>query len=122
MEQINNNLTPEAKEQFKAGNLGITAAYETSKLDEDEQNEIAQQAAAGEDIRAKEIAAKVAEKKAGDDYRTPHPESVTSLCYSCLNYSTCNVKQERAKSATSILTRQRQKRRTSSATTSSRRQ
>ena len=92
MEQINNNLTPEAKEQFKAGNLGITAAYETSKLDEDEQNEIAQQAAAGEDIRAKEIAAKVAEKKAGDDYRTPHPESATSLCYSCLNYSTCNVK------------------------------
>lgn len=62
MEQINNNLTPEAKEQFKAGNLGITAAYEASKLDEDEQNEIAQQAAAGEDIRAKEIAAKVAEK------------------------------------------------------------
>lgn len=47
MEQINSNLTPEAKEQFKAGNLGITAAYETSKLDEDEQNEIAQQAAAG---------------------------------------------------------------------------
>lgn len=92
MEQINNNLTPEAKEQFKAGNLGITAAYETSKLDEDEQNEIAQQAAAGEDIRAKEIAAKVAEKKAGDDYRTPHPESITSLCYSCLNYSACNVK------------------------------
>lgn len=92
MEQINNNLTPEAKEQFKAGNLGITAAYETSKLDEDGQNEIAQQAAAGEDIRAKEIAAKVAEKKAGDDYRTPHPESITSLCYSCLNYSTCNVK------------------------------
>ncbi|MFR8130964.1 MAG: DUF3850 domain-containing protein [Lachnospira sp.] len=92
MEQINNNLTPEAKEQFKAGNLGITAAYEASKLDEDEQNEIAQQAAAGEDIRAKEIAAKVAEKKAGDDYRTPHPESITSLCYSCLNYSTCNVK------------------------------
>lgn len=92
MEQINNNLTPEAKEQFKAGNLGITAAYETSKLDEDEQNEIAQQAAAGEDIRAKEIAAKVAEKKAGDGYKTPHPESITSLCYSCLNYSTCNVK------------------------------
>lgn len=92
MEQINNNLTPEAKEQFKAGNLGITAAYETSKLDKDEQNEIAQQAAAGEDIRAKEIAAKVAEKKAGDDYRMPHPESITSLCYSCLNYSTCNVK------------------------------
>lgn len=91
MEHINNNLTKEAREQFKAGNLGITAAYETSKLDEDEQNEIAKQAAEGE-VRAKEIAARVAEKKAGDDYRTPHPESITSLCYSCLNYSTCNVK------------------------------
>lgn len=92
MEQINNNLTAEAKEQFKAGNLGITAAYETSKLDEDEQNEIAQQAAAGEDVRAKEIAAKVTEKKASAEYRTPHPESITSLCYSCKNYNTCNVK------------------------------
>lgn len=92
MEQINNNLTAEAKEQFKAGNLGITAAYETSKLDEDKQNEIAQQAAAGEDVRAKEIAAKVTEKKASAEYRTPHPEGITSLCYSCKNYSTCNVK------------------------------
>lgn len=92
MESINNNLTDEAKEQFKAGNLGITAAYETSKLPEEEQNAIAEQAAAGESVRAKEIAEKVQEKKAGDDYRTPHPESLTSICYSCLNYSTCNVK------------------------------
>lgn len=92
MEQIEKNLTPEAKEQFKAGKLGVTAAYEASKLPEDEQNEIAAQAAAGEDVRAKEIAEKVKERQAGDDYRTPHPESITSLCYSCLNYSTCNVK------------------------------
>ena len=92
MESINNNLTPEAKEQFKAGNMGITAAYETSKLPEEEQNAIAEQAAAGEGVRAKEIAEKVAERKAGDTYQTPHPESITSLCYSCLHYSTCNVK------------------------------
>ena len=92
MEQIEKNLTPEAKEQFKAGKLGVTAAYEASKLSEDEQNEIAAQAAAGEGVRAKEIAEKVKERQAGDDYRTPHPESITSLCYSCLNYSTCNVK------------------------------
>lgn len=92
MEQINSNLTPEAKEQFKKGKLGITAAYETSKLDENEQNEIVKQILAGDEIRAKEIAMKVAKKKAGEDYRTPHPESITSLCYSCLNYSACNVK------------------------------
>lgn len=91
MEKIANDLTPQAKEQFRNGNLGITAAYETSKLSEEEQNKIAAKAAEGE-VRAKEIAEKVAEKKLGDDYRTPHPESITSLCYSCLNYSTCNVK------------------------------
>ena len=29
---------------------------------------------------------------AGDDYETPHPEGITSLCYSCTEYETCNVK------------------------------
>ncbi len=92
MENINNNATPEVKEQLKNGTLGITAAYETAKLTAEEQKEIAEKAAAGEDIRAKEIAAKVAEKKAVESYETPHPESVTSLCYSCQNYKDCNVK------------------------------
>lgn len=32
------------------------------------------------------------EKKPGDDYEPAHPESITSLCYSCLHYSECNVK------------------------------
>lgn len=95
MEQINNNLSDSAKEQFKNGNMGITAAYETSKLTEDEQEAIADRYASGEDVRAKEIAEKVTEKKAAekakkeeakekenvaaDEYRTPHPESITSL-------------------------------------------
>lgn len=64
MDAINNNATPEIKEQLKEGNLGITAAYEAAKLDEDEQKEIAEKAVAGENVRAKEIAEKVAEKKA----------------------------------------------------------
>lgn len=112
MEQINNNLSDSAKEQFKNGNMGITAAYETSKLTEDEQEAIADRYASGEEVRAKEIAEKVTEKKAAekakkeakekenvaaDEYRTPHPESITSLCYSCLNYSTCNVKTSTCK-------------------------
>lgn len=92
MESISNNATPEVKEQLKSGNMGITAAYEAAKLPENEQKAIAAKAAAGEDIRAKEIAAKVAEKKAGDSYETPHPESITSLCYSCERYKDCNVK------------------------------
>ncbi|WP_285823946.1 ParB/RepB/Spo0J family partition protein [Schaedlerella arabinosiphila] len=29
---------------------------------------------------------------AGNEYQTPHPEGITSLCYSCKNYSKCNVK------------------------------
>lgn len=92
MESINNNATPEVKEQLKNGNMGITAAYEAAKLPPEEQKEIADKVAAGEDVRAKEIAAKVAEKKAGDSYETPHPESITSLCYSCKSYKDCNVK------------------------------
>ena len=92
MDKINSSLSGKAKEEFKNGNLGITAAYETSKLPEDEQEEIAEAAAAGQQIRAKEIAQRVQERKAGDDYEPAHPESITSLCYSCLHYSECNVK------------------------------
>lgn len=29
---------------------------------------------------------------AGEEYQTPHPESITSICYSCTEYETCNVK------------------------------
>lgn len=32
------------------------------------------------------------EVRAGDDYETPHPEGITSICYSCTEYETCNVK------------------------------
>lgn len=92
MDSINNNATPEIKEEFAKGNIGVTTAYEAAKLPPEEQKAIAEKAAAGESIRAKEIAAKVAEKKAGDDYETPHPESITSLCYSCQRYKDCNVK------------------------------
>ena len=27
-----------------------------------------------------------------DTYQTPHPEGITSICYSCTEYETCNVK------------------------------
>lgn len=106
MESISRNATDEIKEQFKAGNIGITAAYEAAKLPEEDQRDIARDAEEGKEVRAKEIAEKVAERKAadvdmnppeeggkpGDDYQTPHPESITSLCYSCKNYMDCNVK------------------------------
>lgn len=62
-EAINNNLTDEAKEQFKKGNIGISAAYETSKLPPEEQKKVAEQVASGEKVQVKEIAEKIQEKK-----------------------------------------------------------
>ena len=62
-EAINNNLEEEAKEQFKNGNMGISAAYETSKLPPEEQKKVAEQVASGEKIQVKEIAEKIQEKK-----------------------------------------------------------
>jgi ParB family chromosome partitioning protein len=55
MESINNNLTEEAKEQFKEGNLGMTAAYEVSRLEEEKQKEIAAIASKGVEVKPKDI-------------------------------------------------------------------
>ncbi|MBS6954903.1 MAG: ParB N-terminal domain-containing protein [Enterocloster asparagiformis] len=64
MDKINSSLEPEVKEQYKAGNIGPSAAYETAKLPKEEQRQIAAQAAAGKEVKHKDIAEKVAEKKA----------------------------------------------------------
>lgn len=64
MEKINNGATEEVKEQFKEGNLGISAAYEAAKLPPEEQKAIAARAAAGENVKTKEIAQKVAQNVA----------------------------------------------------------
>ncbi|MBD5504106.1 MAG: ParB N-terminal domain-containing protein [Lachnospiraceae bacterium] len=62
--RINKNATQEIKEQFKDGTIGVTAAAAASQLPEDEQKEIAERAAAGEDIKAQEIRNMVDAKKA----------------------------------------------------------
>lgn len=62
--RINKNATEEIKEQFKAGNIGVTVAAAASTLNEDEQKAIAEQAAAGEDIKAVEIQEMARQKKA----------------------------------------------------------
>lgn len=109
LEAINNNATDEVKEQMAAGTINTATAHEISKLPEEQQKEIAQEIeenkAAGTDLKAEEIQRMTEEKKKnvsdsdteekhrpGDDYHTPHPESITSLCYSCTEYETCNVK------------------------------
>lgn len=37
------------------------------------------------------------EKKAGDDYETPHPEGITSICYSCTEYENFREQAEEEK-------------------------
>lgn len=121
IEAVNNNLIPEWKEELKSERLTFSAAYELSGMSEDEQREaLGKFMESGElthkDIKemkeAKAAGQQVSESDtgenasgldssmnppeehpaAGDDYQTPHPESITSICYSCTEYETCNVK------------------------------
>lgn len=101
MESINNNLCEEGKEAFKNGDINFTTAYETSRLPEEKQKEVivsgemlsSEVKQMVEQERQKESRAAAAEEpKPGDDYEPAHPESITSLCYSCKYYSECNVK------------------------------
>ncbi|MBQ6994983.1 MAG: ParB N-terminal domain-containing protein [Lachnospiraceae bacterium] len=63
LEAINNKAVPEVKAEFEKGRMGITAAYSASQLPPEEQKEIAEQAAAGQDVKCDEIKARVEEKK-----------------------------------------------------------
>lgn len=47
---------------------------------------------AEEQVSDSDTSGEKTETAAGDDYQTPHPEGITSLCYSCTEYETCNVK------------------------------
>ena len=110
---VNNNLIPEWREELKKERLTFSAAYELSGMTEDEQREALGKFAETGELTHKEVKdmkeAKAAgqqvsesdtaessmnppEVRAGDDYETPHPEGITSICYSCTEYETCNVK------------------------------
>lgn len=84
---INNNLCEEGKEAFKDGKINFSTAYETSRLPETKQHEVIENGELlSKDVREmvkEEKEKKEAEKKPGDDYEPAHPESITSLCYSC---------------------------------------
>ena len=60
---IHENATTEVKEQFQKGNIGITAAVEASRADEDTQKEIAKEAEDKGGIGAEEIKDMTEEKK-----------------------------------------------------------
>lgn len=74
LQQINNNATDAVKEQFEAGALSMTAAAEASKLPEEDQNAIAEAAAAGQETRAAEIKALAEEKEAAQAAAEEEPE------------------------------------------------
>ena len=114
IEAVNNNLIPEWKEELKGERLTFSAAYELSGMTADEQREalgkftetgelthkdvkdMKAEKAAGQQVSEydteTEIGMNPPEVRAGDDYETPHPEGITSICYSCTEYETCNVK------------------------------
>ena len=113
IEAVNNNLIPEWREELKKERLTFSAAYELSGMTEDEQREALGKFAETGELTHKEVkdmkeanpagqqvsesdtaesSMNPPEVRAGDDYETPHPEGITSICYSCTEYETCNVK------------------------------
>ena len=116
IESVNNNLIPEFREELNNERLTFSAAYELSGMSPEMQQEALakykengelsyteikdmkspqkpeqEQDAAGQQSSENSMN-HPEEKKAGDDYETPHPEGITSICYSCTEYETCNVK------------------------------
>lgn len=121
IESVNNNLIPEFKEELKSERLTFSAAYELSGMSMQEQQEALEKFRESGELSHKDIKTMKGEKTgqqdaqnvsgegeeittgkkveetevseaAGDEYQTPHPEGITSLCYSCTEYETCNVK------------------------------
>lgn len=107
IETINKNLIPEWQEEMKKERITFSAAYEISGLTAEEQKEQHERFGMNGELTHKEVKEIKAEKEekelesSGEDqwqqsedgeYQTPHPEGITSLCYSCTEYETCNVK------------------------------
>lgn len=110
IESINKRLIPEFAEELKEGRLTFSAAYEISGMAEEKQKELLErhkesgltwkevkeakeeiEAAAGQQ-EDQEAAAGEEPEEQEDEWQQAHPESITSLCYSCARYAECNVK------------------------------
>lgn len=115
IESINNNLIPEFEEELKSERLTFSAAYELSGMSKQEQQEALDKYKESGELAHKDIKAMKDEMAAGqqgsesdtelkgesiseenevvgDDYQTPHPQGIISICYSCMEYETCDVK------------------------------
>lgn len=99
IESINKHLIPEFSAELKEGRLTFSAAYEISGMAEDKQMELLEKykedgLSLKEVKQAKKEIEEAAEKaeEQEEEWQQAHPESITSLCYSCQRYSECNVK------------------------------
>lgn len=73
---INSQATPEVKEKFKTGEMGITSAYAASQLDPEDQKEVTAKMDSGEDVRSEEIQRIIEEKRKqrAEEERKEEPE------------------------------------------------
>lgn len=119
IESINNRLIPEFSQELKEGRLTFSAAYEISGMAQEKQEELLERysengltwkevkEAKKESEKQEKTETQEKQKGAGQDtvergkndegaeaeeWEQAHPESITSLCFSCQRYQECNVK------------------------------
>ena len=78
MDSIHNHAVPEVQEEFRKGTLNISAAYEASKLSEEEQKAIAEKAAEEGGMKAKEVTERAMKNREGKGGRKHKGFSVVS--------------------------------------------
>ncbi len=135
IESINKRLIPQFTEELKEGRLTFSAAYELSGMTEEEQNDMLEKYEESGLTFKEIKEAKEANRQQTDDEQIPgqiemqgknpneteevpdeteedtdeyedaHPESITSLCYSCARYESCNVKTGTCRSCDRYLNR-----------------
>lgn len=135
IESINKRLIPQFTEELKEGRLTFSAAYELSGMTEEEQNNLLEKYEESgltfkEIKEAKEANRQQTDNEQmpgqiemqeenqneteevpdeteedTDEYEDAHPESITSLCYSCARYESCNVKTGTCRSCDRYLNR-----------------
>lgn len=80
---MNGELTHKEVKEIKAEKEEKAAESSVSESDTIEEPEEKEMESSGEDQW---------QQSEDGEYQTPHPEGITSLCYSCTEYETCNVK------------------------------
>jgi ParB family chromosome partitioning protein len=109
IDSVSNNLIQEWKEELNKERLTFSAAYELSGMTSKQQQEALEKYKETGELSHKDVKEMKDTKAAGTkkeqvsesdteekteiyEYQTPHPKGITSLCYSCTEYETCNVK------------------------------